>query len=95
MKLHLEGKIESNRELVRADEEALLASGFLTRATISITNLSFTTTNRFLAGLEVQRRLLTVQNIEYRQFTMERRDQAVFVCRPDDLQRIRARVQVP
>jgi hypothetical protein len=93
-KLHLGASRLTNDELVRADQEALLASGFLTQASLNFTNLPASVTNRFSAFLELQSRLRTVPDLKYCIYRVEG-DRAVVICRSSDLPRIRSRVEAP
>jgi hypothetical protein len=92
--LRLEGSRLSNEELARTQREALLASGFLTNASLTITNLFLTATNRPSAFLEVYRRLRMLRGIDYWSFHMQS-NQVVVTCRPSDVPRIRSWIEVP
>jgi hypothetical protein len=92
--LRLEGSRLSNEEIARTQREALLASGFLTNASLTVTNLPLIASNRHLAFLEVHRRLKALQGIDYWSFHMES-NQAVVTCRPSDVPRVQSRIGVP
>jgi hypothetical protein len=93
-KLRLEHSRLDKEELARTRREALLASGFLTNASVIITNLPPTATNRHSAFLEVYRRFRTLRGIDYWSFHM-RSNQAIIICRPSDLPRIQSGIEVP
>lgn len=92
--LHLERSRISNEELARTQWEALLVSGFLTNASVTITNLPLTATNKWSTFLEVARRFRRARGIDYGSFYMQG-NRAIITCRPNDLPRIRSQIEVP
>jgi hypothetical protein len=92
--LRLEGLRLRNEELARTNKEALLGSGFLTNASIAITNLPRAATNEYSTCLEVVRRLRLLRGRDYWAFYM-RSNQAIITCRPCELEHIKGRVETP
>ena len=93
-KLRLEPLRLGNEERGRADKDALLGSGFLTIASIPITNLPPVATDKHSTLLEVYRRLRVLRGIDYWSFHMQS-NRAIITCLPRDLERIKAGVENP
>jgi hypothetical protein len=78
-----------------AQAEALLASGYLTSVSITITNLPLTATNEKSSLAEVQRRLRScLQGDAFCSFYMQS-NQALITCRTSDLALFRRALQSP
>ncbi len=92
--LHISNLKEKYLDKAQAHENALFASGYLTKASISISNLPATATNEKLCRVEVQRRLQAGAHADYLSFYMET-NQAVVTCRSRDLVLVRAAIQNP
>ena len=92
-KLRLEGRRIRNEELAREQVQALLTSGFLTNASLVVTNLP--ATSRHAAAVELHRRFRKLRGLDYWSFTMHSTNRAVVTCRSCDLPRIESGVQVP
>ncbi len=92
--LHISHLKEKCLDKAQSQEEALFASGYLTKASISISNLPVTATNEKLRLAEVQRRLQAGIHADYLSFYMET-NQAVVTCRSRDLPLVRAAIENP
>jgi hypothetical protein len=82
--LHIPKLKSGYMEKAQAQEEALFASGYLTNANITITNLPVTSDDEKSCLAEVQRRLRARARIDFLSFYM-RTNQAVVTCRSRDL----------
>jgi hypothetical protein len=91
---HIANLKKSCQENAQAQEEALLASGYLTNASITITNLSFAAVDEKRSMAEVSHRLrASLRGVNY-SFYMES-NQAVITCRTSDLILIRQAIESP
>jgi hypothetical protein len=93
-KLRLDVSWLHKEEFVETQRSALLASGFLTNVSFTLTNLPRTATKNNSTFLEVHRRLRALRGIDYWSFHMQS-NQAIITCRPGDLPRIRSGIEVP
>ena len=76
-------------------QEALLHSGYLTNAVITITNLPLASVGDKAIYREIQRRLTThLGRIEFWEYYM-RSNQAIIMCRSIDLPRVRQAIESP
>jgi hypothetical protein len=78
----------------RVQEEALLASGYLTNASVTIPNLPVEATNEKSCLAEILRRLRAGVHVDYLSFYMES-NRAMVTCRSRDLALVRAAIQNP
>ncbi len=80
----------------RTQELALLATGYLTNASITITNLPATATNHLSCLHELARRLRARGHVEYVYFYVLPNDyQAVVLCRTQDVALVRTAMESP
>jgi hypothetical protein len=75
-------------------EQALLATGYLTNASITITNLPVTANNELSCLDELGRRLRARNHVEF-VFFYFRTNQAVVTCRSQDLASVRTAIETP
>lgn len=94
IKLGLGSREVLYREKAKALEKELLASGYLTNALVTITNLPATATNKMLAFQEVRRRLRKLQGVEICHFYIIS-NVATVVCRPCDAAVVRDGLALP
>ena len=78
----------------RAQEQALLSTGYLTNASITITNLPVTANNELSCLNELGRRLRAGDHVEF-VFFYFRTNQAVVTCRSQDLPSVRTAIETP
>lgn len=93
--LHIANLKKTYMGKAQAHEEALLASGYLTNASITITNLPPTATKEKSRQAEVLRRLRTgLRGVDSWFFYMKS-NQAVITCRSSDVPLIRRAIESP
>jgi hypothetical protein len=93
--LHIANLKKSYMDKAEAQAEALLASGYLTNASITITNLPAPAINEKSTLAEVQRRLRTgLRGVPSWSFYMES-NRVVITCRSSDLAQIRRAIESP
>lgn len=93
--LHIANLQTRYEHKAQAQAEALLASGYLTNVSITITNLPPAATNEKSALVEVQRRLRTgLRGVDFWSLYMES-NRAVIACRSSDLPIVRRVVESP
>lgn len=85
-----------NRCMLKAEaqQEALLASGYLTNASITITKMPSTATNEKSCIAEIQRRLKAGGHIAFLSFYVQTNDVMV-TCRSQDLVVVRTALENP
>jgi hypothetical protein len=79
----------------RAQEKALLATGYLTNASIIITNLPATATNYSSRAHELLRRLQARGRVEFVYFALPDDYQTVVLCRTQDVALVRTAIESP
>jgi len=92
--LHLPDLRTSFMRKAETEEQALLTSGYLTNASVTISNLPTGAADEKSCLLEVQRRLRGGVHVDYLTFYMES-NQAIVTCRSRDLAGLRAAIQKP
>ena len=88
---HLE---QSNFEKAQLQEEALLASGYLTKASITLTNLPLSATNEKACLAELQRRFHTSVQIDFLSYYVQS-NEVMITCRSRDLPLVRSAIETP
>jgi hypothetical protein len=78
----------------QAQEEALLASGYLTNTVVGITNLPATAADEKSRLVEVQRRVRAGVRIDFLSFYIQS-NHAVVTCRSKDLALVRTAIENP
>jgi hypothetical protein len=88
--------VKQCEDKARTQQLALLATGYLTNATITITNLPATATNHLSTLHELKRRLGPQRHVEYVYFSVPANDyQAVVLCRTQDVALVRTAIESP
>jgi hypothetical protein len=86
--------VKHYEDKARTQERALLATGYLTNASITITNLPATATSNLSRLHELARRLRARGHVEYVYFYVAT-DQAVVICRTNDVALVRTAIESP
>jgi hypothetical protein len=88
--------VKHYEDKARSQELALLATGYLTNASITITNLPATATNYLSTLHELARRMRARRDVEYVYFYVVPNDyQAVVLCRTQDVALVRTAIESP
>ena len=87
--------VKHYEDKARTQQLALLATGYLTNATITITNLPATATNHLLCLHELKRRLGARRDVEYVYFCVLNDHQAMVLCRTQDVALVRTAIGSP
>ena len=85
---------QSNFEKAQLQEEALLASGYLTKASVTLTNLPLSATNEKACLVELQRRFHTSAQIDFLSYYVQS-NEVMITCRSRDLTRVRSAIETP
>jgi hypothetical protein len=88
--------VKHYEDKARTQQLALLATGYLTNASITITNLPATATNQLSRLHELARRMRARRDVEYVYFYVLPNDyQAVVICRTQDVALVRGAIESP
>lgn len=94
--LRIENLQRSYIDKDQAQENALLASGYLAKTSITITNLPLAATNDRLRRVEIRRRLQTgLRGVVFWSFYLESSNQTAVICRASDLDPVRRALETP
>jgi hypothetical protein len=79
----------------QAQQKALLASGYLTTTTITVTNLSSTDTNEMSCRVELVSRLQAAARAHFLLGFLPQTNQVLIICRSMDLALVRRAIESP